>query len=80
MENKTTQEMIVDMDGISKILLKISDCFRDKDFNCIITGLRLMANILEIGLFMHVMFRKRYTGISDRWWSKYPDEYSKILS
>jgi hypothetical protein len=80
MENKTTQEMIVDMDGISKILLKISDCFRDKDFICIITGLRLMANILEIGFLIYVMFRKGYKGISRRWWCKYVNKYSKISS
>ncbi len=48
MENKTTQEMIIDLGGISKILSKIPNIPQDGDFNFIITGLRLMANILEI--------------------------------
>lgn len=48
MENRTTQGMIADLDGIPKILSKIS-IGSNNDSNIIIAGLRLIANILEIG-------------------------------
>lgn len=51
MENRTTQEMIVNLDGIPKILSKIAIGLTTHDSNIVIAGLRLIANILEIGEF-----------------------------
>ena len=51
MENRVIQKKIVDYGGISKILSKISVDLNDESIDFITTGFKLMANILEIGLF-----------------------------
>ena len=55
MENRTTQKMIADLNGIPKILSKISIDSKLQNISFVITGLRLLANVLEIGWFVIII-------------------------